>query len=162
MNLSPQEITLRLNTASLLVNDARARALVVFNDMDQPLVGLVRFAARFPVRADAYPQPVIVRNDRRFVLPSRFARSVIETDASLSPGYVWWDTELEFVTDLIPARGWRTFSATFGVSPESRSEDRLYWDGDAPPFLPLLVLETGSHEGQLPITSPEGAFSATI
>jgi hypothetical protein len=57
--------------------------------------------------------------------------------------------ELEFIATAVPAEGWRTYGTTFGCPDESGSEDAAFFD--VLPLLPLLVLETECHAGDLPL-----------
>lgn len=140
----------KLNTSGFQIPGAVTRALVVLNPGEANVQGRVQFAARFPVREGAYPKPVTVRKDDGGVVPSRFVRSVIESDTGLEPGKVWWDTILEFVVDDVPARGWRTWGASFEQWGDSREEDGEFWEKKAGPLLPLPVVETECHDGTLP------------
>jgi hypothetical protein len=152
------ELLGRLNTAALVQGDpAATRALVVVNSTDAAIdVTVARFHAAFPVRAAIGAQPVTVRDERGNVVPSRLVESALTVRTDLPPDRRLWTLTLEFVGTGIPARGWRTYAATFGASPESRDRDEAFWS--ALPCAGLVVYETDCHAGDL---ATAGSFDAT-
>jgi hypothetical protein len=143
----------RLNTAPLQQGHGTTRALVVFNAECAPYSGPVRFRATFPIRTDFGPRPVIVRDATGGIVPSHLTHSETAPRPGLPPDKVLWTMELEFIA-VAPARGWRTYAATFGYSPLSRADDAAFWQSrDAAVTSTLRVVETECHPGPLPATS---------
>jgi hypothetical protein len=146
----------RINTASLEQRDTSTRILVVWNPETVPYSGPVRFHAAFPIRAAFGRRPVTVRDAHGAVVPSRFTVSEITPRAELPADKVLWTLELEFLA-VVPARGWRSYAATYGYSALSRSDDPDFWERRTPSPLDsslprIQVVETLSHSGDLPVT----------
>ena len=143
------ELLARINTLPLRRESTLTRALVVRNPANAPATGRVRFQAAFPIRAAVGPQPVTVWDATRKVLPCRLTVSETCPDTALPPDRIWWKMELEFFVEDAPANGWLTVGAAFGESSASQSDDAAFWE--TLPLLPLSVVETDCHSGDLPL-----------
>jgi hypothetical protein len=144
----------RLNTTPLQQGSLPTRALVVVNPEPTPYSGPVRFRATFPIRTAVGPRPITVRDASGTVVPSRLIASLLTPRENLPPDKVLWTMELEFVA-VVPARGWRSYSSTFGYTPLSRAGDADYWQQQTVAVLsspPPRVVETECHPGDLPAT----------
>jgi len=146
----------RINTSSVHQRDTSTRILVVWNPETAPYSGPVRFRAAFPVRVAFGRRPVTVRDAHGAVVPSHFTVSEITPRADLPEDKVLWTLELEFLA-VVPARGWRSYAATYGYSALSRSDDPDFWERQTTsPLvsspLQVQVVETLSHSGDLPAT----------
>lgn len=144
-----RDLAERIDTLPLQGNDnVPVRALVVVN-LGERVSGRVRFAAAFPIRREMGSQPVAVRDYEGNIVPSRLTIDVITESENLPAGRVLWTMELEFVLEAIHAKSWMTFSAVFVSSPESRSKEASLFE--QLPLLPLIVMETECHAGDLPL-----------
>jgi hypothetical protein len=146
----------RIDTASVQQRDSSTRILVVWNPEIVPYSGPVRFRAAFPVRVAFGRRPVTVRDVHGTVVPSHFTVSELTSRADLPEDKVLWTLELEFLA-VVPARGWRSYAATYGYSAQSRSDDPDFWDRQTASSLvsscpQVQVVETLSHSGDLPAT----------
>ena len=152
--LLPRIHTLRLAPT----NPTATRALVILSPSPTPYHAptRLRFHAAFPVRAALGAQPVTVCDEQGAVIPSRLTESSLTSHPDIPADRCLWSLTLEFVASNIPARGWRTYAAAFGASPESRSDDTAFWS--TLPEADLPVFETDCHPGDLPLI---GTFDAT-
>jgi hypothetical protein len=146
----------RIDTASVQQQDTSTRILVVWNPETVPYSGPVRFRAAFPVRAAFGRRPVTVRDVHGMVVPSHLTVSELTPRADLPEDKVLWTLELEFLA-VVPARGWRSYAATYGYSAQSRSDDTDFWEKQAAvsPIASsprMQVVETVGHSGDLPAT----------
>lgn len=139
----------RIDTLSLQAGDMPTRALVVFNTTTETIQGRARFAATFPMRREACPAPVTLRDSDGRIVPSHLNLSDITESANLPAGRVLWTMELEFIVESVPAGEWRTFAAVFGFSPESQSENVAFFETFA--LFSVPVIETNCHTGDLPL-----------
>jgi len=108
------------------------------------------YTARFPVRREVGPQPVLVRDPAGAVVPCRIVHERLEEDPDVAPR-VWWAFDLLLVLRDVPARGWRTYAATYGPAPVLPDEAEL-WRAAIASDVRLPVAETGCHPGDLPAT----------
>jgi hypothetical protein len=142
----------RLDTTGLQRFDGTpTKALVVFNPRaDNVTFGVAVFHARFPVRTETGARPITVRDDQGRVIPSRVVDETLS--AADTPGggnRVIWSFDLQLLVCDIPARGFRTFAASYGYDRASEAEPEAWERAQAGgPF--LEVGETDCHAGDLP------------
>jgi len=141
----------RLDTSGLQQGDAPTRALVVFNtNPDTFPIALGVYPARFPIRREVGPQPVLVRDAAGEIVPCRLVNERLEEDADIAPK-LWWAFDLLLVLRDVPALGWRAYAATYGQATPVPDEEAL-WRAALASVLRLPVAETGCHAGDLPAT----------
>ena len=149
----------RLDTSSLQRGDAPTRALVVFNTNPAAFpVALGVYSARFPIRREAGPQPVLVHNAAGEIVPCRLVNERLEEDPEIAPR-LWWAFDLLLALRDVPALGWRAYAATYGQPPPVPDEAAL-WRAALASGLRLPVAETGCHPGDLPAAGSPGTFDA--
>ncbi len=143
--INQQSIAQRINTGA--ADPATSRALVVFNQTDQPLSGTAVFwaAMSWPI---ATPLPPLIVTD--------FDGNAVPftvTDFSHSPDRKGRADRqhlafaLRFAVHDVPAHGWRTYLASYAAQPSAEAPASL-----PPETLGLIVVETLPHPSDLPAT----------
>lgn len=135
----------RIDTRKFQRGETPTVALIVFNPSEESAGGVAAFCAAFRIRAEVGPQPVTVRDEEGWVVPSRIVEETV--------GEVWpdgrrhWTLEMHFLTSEIPARGWRAYGVSYGYAKESEAG---FGTDDSAPLPFLSVEETDCHPGDLP------------
>lgn len=124
-----------------------SRALVVFNQTDQPLSGLAVFRASMSWPRGVPLPPVVVFEEDRLV-PSAVRDMTEGPDAKGRADRRQLAFALCFAVVGVPAKGWRTYIAAYGEVPLTAPQDFIETPG-------LVVVETTRHGGDLP---PIGNF----
>lgn len=135
----------RINTG--LEDLETSRALVVFNQTDQPVSGVAVFRAAMSWPRDL-PLPPVVVSDGGKPAPSAVHDLTASPDAKGHADRRHLAFSLSFVVADVPANGWRTYIAAYTDAPSPALEDFLETSG-------LVVVETTRHGGDLP---PVGSF----
>lgn len=138
-------ITERIHTG--LDNPEESRALVVFNQTNQPLSGVAVFRASMPWPRGLPLPPVVVTAEGKTV-PSTVRDMTEGPDAKIRPGRCHLRFSLCFAVLNVPANGWRTYIAAYADTFAPALEDFVETPG-------LVVVETNRHGGDLP---PVGNF----
>lgn len=130
-----------------LDNPEISRALVVFNQTDQPLSGTAVFHVSMSWPRDA-PLPPITVMDEGKTVPSAIRDMTAGSDIKGRPDRCRLRFSLCFAVSDVPANGWCTYIAAYAETPSPTLEDFVGIPG-------LVVVETTRHEGDLP---PVGNF----
>lgn len=134
------EIAERINTG--LDDPETSRALVVFNQTDQPVSGVAVFRAAMSWPR-ALPLPPVLVTDGGLAVPS-IVRDVTEApDLKGRADRCQFGFSLCFAVSDVPANGWRTSIAAYADMPASVLGDFVETPG-------LVVVETTRHGGDLP------------
>ena len=124
-----------------------SRALVVFNQSDQPLDGSAVFHASMSWPRGVPLPPVVVTNEGKTV-PAAIREMTEEPDVKGRPDRCLLRFSLGFAVAAVPANGWRTYIAAYAEAPSLPLESFVETPG-------LVVVETTRHDGDLP---PVGNF----
>ncbi len=130
-----------------LDNPEESRALVVFNQTDQPLNGVAVFRGSMPWPLGLPLPPVVVTDEGKIV--SSAVRDITEgpdLKGRLDRRQLCFS--LCFAVSDVPANGWRTCIAAYTDTSAPALEDFVETPG-------LVVVETTRHGGDLP---PTGNF----
>jgi len=138
-------ITDRINTG--LDAPETSRALVVFNQTDQPLSGVAVFRAAMSWPHNLPLPPVVVMDAGRPV-PSAIHDMTEGPDGKGRLDHRQLAFSLGFAVSDVPANGWHTYIAAYTDAPADALEDFVETPG-------LVVVETTRHSGDLP---PAGNF----
>jgi hypothetical protein len=138
-------ITDRINTG--LDAPETSRALVVFNQTDQPVSGVAVFRAAMSWPR-AVPLPPVVVTDAGRRVPSAVRDMTEGPDGKGRLDRCYLTFSLCFAVFDVPANGWHTYIAAYTDAPAPALEDFVETPG-------LVVVETTRHSGDLP---PVGSF----
>lgn len=133
----------RINTG--LDDTEISRALVVFNQTDQPVSGIAVFRAAMSWPLDVSLPPVVV-TDGGIPIPSAVRDMTERPDAKGRADRHRLAFSLCFAVSDVPANGWRTYIAAYRDTPAPALEDFVETPG-------LIVVETTRHGGDLPPAS---------
>ncbi len=130
-----------------LNNPEESRALVVFNQTDQPLTGVAIFRAAMSWPRGVLLPPVVVTDEDK-TIPSIVRDMTEGPDAKGRADRCQLRFSLCFAVTDVRANGWRTYIAAYCEAPSLALEDFVETPG-------LVVVETTRHSGDLP---PFGNF----
>ncbi len=120
-----------------------SRALVVFNSISQPLSGIAVFRASMSWPRDVPLLLVSVSDADGTIVPSAVREMQAGPDAKGRADRVQLSFSLCFAVSDVPAKGWRTYIASYTDSAALALEDFVEAPG-------LSVVETTRHGGDLP------------
>ncbi len=135
----------RVNTG--LDDPDTSRALVVFNQTDQPASGIAVFRAAMSWPRDLLLPPVVVTDEGRIV-PAAVRNMTEAPDIKGRAARCQLTFSLCFAVSDVPAKGWRTYIAAYTDAPAATLGDFMETSG-------LVVVETTRHGGDL---APVGNF----
>ena len=125
-----------------------SRALVVFNQTDQPMSGIGVFQASMSWPRETSLPPVIVTETDGNPVSAALMTLTVGLDAKGRPDRSQLSFSLRFAVSDVPANGWRTYIASYAKNPSPVLLDCTETPG-------LVVVETTRHGGDLP---PVGKF----
>ena len=141
-----QAIAERINTGA--ADSTTSRALVVFNQTDQPLSGTAVFHAAMSWPLETPLPPIVVTDFDGNSIPCLVTEFSDGPDRKGRADQRHLAFALRFAVQDVPAQGWRTYIASYAAQPSA--ETTTWLPSDTPG---LLVVETLPHSGDLPPNS---------